>query len=616
LCGIVGILNFDGSPVDRNLLESMTARIAHRGPSGEGIFIKDSIGIGNRRLAIIDPKGGKQPLCNEDGKVWITHNGEIYNFPELRSELVNRGHQFQTHSDTETVVHAYEQWGEKCVEHFRGMFAFAIIDLRLGKLFLARDQLGIKPLYILRTDKFLAFASEIQVLRHIPDLVLNLDLHALDQYLWLQYIPAPQTIFTQVSKLSPAHRISFSLDGHTNGPEEYWSFNYAPNYKMTEGEWIEASDAVLRDSVRAHLISDVPFGAFLSGGVDSSLVVSYMSQILNTQVKTFAIGFDEPEFNEIEYAEQASDRWNTEHHVEIVHPDAVGILPALVAHYGEPFGDSSAIPTYYVSRLASSHVPMVLSGDGGDENFAGYGSYAAWMRWMNPIHKTLWRRAARFFAQYIAPQKYPRPVPSLDSWLRLVNYLDAKQRLDLWRVEFKHLPEQRLDFFEKEFSIASAYSLCSRVQYLDIKTYLPFDILTKIDIASMMHGLETRTPIVDIRVVEFAATIPQFFNIQHLKNGDWQGKLLLKKLLGQYFPTDFISRNKKGFAVPLKKWFASGGALHAELKDRLLGEASLLHEFFNPLQIKKLIDENNTGPLWLLFFLEEWLRQNRVGVEW
>jgi asparagine synthase (glutamine-hydrolysing) len=259
---------------------------------------------------------------------------------------------------------------------------------------------------------------------------------------------------------------------------------------------------------------------------------------------------------------------------------------------------------------------MVLSGDGGDENFAGYGSYAAWMRWMHPLNKPLWRRTARFFAQYIAPQKYPRSKPSLESWLRLVSYLDAKQRLCLWRDEFKHLPEQHLDIFEKEYLKASAYSLCSRVQYLDIKTYLPFDILTKVDIASMMHGLETRTPIVDIHVVEFAATIPQSINIKPLKNGDWQGKLILKKLLGQYFPAEFINRGKKGFAVPLKKWFSPGGALRTELKDRLLGDTSMLYEFFNPTQVNNLIDENNTGPLWLLFFLEEWLHQNRAGVVW
>ena len=321
--------------------------------------------VTHARLSIIDLETGKQPICNEDGTVWITYNGEIYNYRELRLQLEGKGHQFHTKSDTEVIVHSYEEWGDQCVERFRGMFAFGIADLKQQRVFLARDQLGIKPLYYLRTASCFAFASEIQALRCIPHLDLSIDIQGLDQYLWLQYIPAPKTIFKEISKLPPAHYLTVTFDGDCSRAEEYWRIRFSPVRRRSEGEWLEMIEEVVRDSVKTHLVSDVPFGAFLSGGVDSSAVVAYMSRTMTEPVKTFSIGFEEDEFSEIDYAEVVAKKWGTEHHVEIVKPDALEVLPRLVKHYGEPFGDSSALPTYYVCQMARKHVPMVLSpGDG------------------------------------------------------------------------------------------------------------------------------------------------------------------------------------------------------------------------------------------------------------
>ena len=610
MCGIAGILNTDAAPVSRDVLSSMTASLAHRGPDGAGMELRDSVGLGHRRLAIIDLAGGQQPLSNEDGQVWITFNGEIYNYRELRAELEAKGHQFRTHSDTETIVHAYEEWGDACVERLRGMFAFAVLDWRRRRLFLARDQLGIKPLYYFHDARCFAFASELQALRHVPGFRAELDLQAIDEYLWLQYIPAPRTAFRQVKKLSAGHRLSISLDGQLTEPQEYWRLDFAVKQHRSEAEWIETLEATLRDSVRAHLVSDVPFGAFLSGGVDSSAVVAYMAQILERPVRTFSIGFDEAEFNELEYAAQAAKRWGTEHHVEMVKPDALAILPQLVRHYGEPFGDSSAIPTYYVCQMARRFVPMVLSGDGGDEAFGGYDSYRAWLGWLNYDGVTLPRQVMHRLKQAARGNFQPRR-PTLAAWLEFMYYLNIPQRQSLWRREHQSFCPSPLEYFEREFARAARYSDGNKAQSIDFKTYLPNDILTKVDVASMMHGLEVRTPFVDIRVAEFAASIPESFCLARDDRGQWEGKRLLKQAMEKYYPKDFLRRPKKGFAVPLAKWFASDGPLRNDLRERLTGSNSPLRELFEPAAIGALLEANASGPLWLLLFLDEWLRQNK-----
>jgi asparagine synthase (glutamine-hydrolysing) len=494
------------------------------------------------------------------------------------------------------------------------MFAFGIADLRQQRLFLARDHLGIKPLYYTQNGHYFAFASELQALRCIPDIQIDLDLQAIDQYLQLQYIPAPKTAFQQINKLPPAHRLNVTFDGQLTGPEKYWDFEFRPDNSRSEAEWFEALEVVLRESVQAHLVADVPFGAFLSGGVDSSAVVAYMAQILNQPVRTFSIGFEEEDFSELEYAQQAAQRWETEHHIEIVRPDALKILPDLVKHYGEPFGDRSAIPTFYVCQMARRFVPMVLSGDGGDETFAGYDSYRKWLGWLayEDVSSPAWRQALRPLAQRLMPGRYPPRKPTLDNWLRLVSYVRSPLRQALWRPEYRDVSGAQIGYFAKVYPKTKGYSPSHMAQYLDINTYLPFAILTKVDIASMMHGLEVRTPLTDIRVLEFAATIPTSLNICKNGKGEWEGKLLLKKVLQRYYPAEFLQRPKMGFDVPMRRWFAPDGAQHEMIYDKLLGPTSTLLELFEPTAIGRLLEHNATGPLWLLLFLEEWLRQNRA----
>ncbi|MDP2645938.1 MAG: asparagine synthase (glutamine-hydrolyzing) [Desulfobacterales bacterium] len=611
MCGIVGIIHTDREPIANDLLERMTSALSHRGPDGQGTYIKGEVGFGHTRLSIIDLEHGQQPLSNEDGQVWVTFNGEIYNYVQLRQELISSGHHFRTRSDTETIVHAYEEWGDQCVEHFRGMFAFAIADWREKRVFLALDHLGIKPLYYLHLPNGFFFSSELQALKVIPDIQLDFDLQAIDQYLWLQYIPAPKTAFKQICKLSPAHRMSISFDGKINGPEEYWKLEFCPNYSRREKEWIEALDEVLKESVQAHLVSDVPFGAFLSGGVDSCAVVAYMSQILDRPVHTFSIGFEEKDYNELDFASHAAKICGTEHHFEIVRPDAFEILPRLVKHYGEPFGDSSALPTFYVSQMARKYVPMVLSGDGGDESFGGYNSYLSWMRWLEFEGIPSWKRRLYPLAQMLMPwRRYLRP-PNLINWLYFINYLPREERIKLWREEYKALSDFPLNTFEKTFANARKYSPLSKVQYMDLKTYLPYDILTKVDRASMMHGLEVRIPFVDVKVIEFAATIPEYFHMGKNPQGQLEGKLLVKKTMSKYYSPEFLHRPKMGFAVPLAKWFGLGGSLRDELQRRLLGAGANVLEIFEPAAISSLIEKNSAGAIWLLLFLEEWLEQNK-----
>ena len=618
MCGIAGILRWHGPPIQRGEIEQMTRALAHRGPDGEGILIRDRVALGHRRLSIIDVEGGKQPLCNEDETVWVTFNGEIYNYRELREVLQTNGHVFRTKSDTEVIVHAYEEWGDSCVERFRGMFAFAVLDERARRLFLARDQLGIKPLYYLRTNTFFAFASELQSLRILPGVDWSLDLEALDEYLWLQYIPAPRTIYRSVSKVPPANRFNVSFDGSCEQTQEYWQLEFRPNADRSEADTLEELDHVLRRSAQCHLVADVDFGAFLSGGVDSSLVVGYMSELLGRPVKTFTIGFEEETFSELSFARQASGICGTEHHEEIVKPDALSILPDLVRHYGEPFGDSSAIPTYYLSRLARNHVPMVLSGDGGDESFAGYDSHRAWMKSLHPfVGRPTWKRRLHPVAEKLMPWRYKPlslPLASLPHWLSFIEYLPTGLRKRLWRPEFQTVCTGRLPVFEKEYERVTNASICSRVQYLDIKTYLPNDILTKVDIASMAHGLEVRTPLVDVDVAQFAATIPEDFHIGRNGSGQWEGKTLLKKVATRWFPQDFVRRKKQGFGVPISHWFSKGGIWDEELTGRLRAGNSPLREYFTKAGVDEVIGNRFAGPIWLLLFLDEWLRYERQSM--
>lgn len=605
MCGIAGIASKSVANLGE-VLTNMTNALEHRGPDGRGEHLHKHIGLGHRRLSLIDLEGGKQPMTNEDESIWIVFNGELYNFKILREQLKKSGHIFQTESDTEVIVHAYEEWGTDCVKRFRGMFAFCILDKNKEQLFIARDHFGIKPLYYHNDNGTFAFASELQSFKQVPDFKPELDLQAIDKYLWLQYIPAPQTVFKNTFKLRPGHYITVDFEGNVSPQKEFWDIAFKPEFDKSEKYFEEALTDTIQESVKAHLVSDVPFGAFLSGGLDSSVVTSFMCEELSQPVKTFSIGFEEEDFSELPYAQQVAEKWGTEHHVEIVRPDALGILPELVKHYGEPFGDSSAVPTYYVSKLASEHVKMVLSGDGGDEALAGYRTYCKWKTFEliegeSKLKGALYDQASKFL-----PSKF-KPRHSLEKWLTYIHYIDNNWRRKLWRPEYAGVINEKLVEFEEFYSRTKGFDFIQRHQYMDLKTYLPYDILTKVDAVSMIHSLEVRTPLVDVEVWNLATRIPLEYNMK--KDGDmYSGKHLLKKILEKNFPKEFVHRQKMGFAIPISKWFDGGNTTGTQIREMLTASDSQLGQYFSPEGIDALLDTDNFGGIWLLLFLEYWLR--------
>jgi asparagine synthase (glutamine-hydrolysing) len=621
MCGIAGYVRIDGRAAEERVARSMAGLLAHRGPDGDGFFVDAAAALGHRRLAIIDPAGGEQPVSNEDGSLWITYNGELYNFPELKRELEVLGHRFRTHCDTEVVVHAYEQWGERCLERLRGMFAFAIRDTKRRQLFLARDRFGIKPLYVLQQRGVVAFASELQAFAALPEYEPTTDLQAVDLYLQFQYIPAPFTIFREVRKLAPGHWMRIGDDGRIEGPHRYWNLEFRADESLSESDWVERLDAALRESVTAHLVSDVPFGAFLSGGVDSSTIVAYMSEVMREPVKTFSIGFAEAEYDETAYAREVARRFGTDHHEELVRPDALGILPELVRHYGEPMADSSAIPTWYVSRLASRHVKMVLSGDGGDELFAGYTSYP-YLLWSQRKPAALHKRLRHAVGETVRRAGLrPRNASAEDFWFGNTTYFDEAMRRRLWRGEHHALMPATRGWFDEQFRLAPQDDLLARFQYLDVNGYLT-SILAKVDVASMCHSLEVRVPLIDPVFTDVITRIPARLKVKRpddrgpLRDDTpldaMVGKYLLKKNAERFFPQDFLHRRKRGFDVPIRNWLARGA--HDETRERLTGSARLGALFAPELIDEMLRSEESRAAhgwrLWALLFLDEWLAQH------
>jgi asparagine synthase (glutamine-hydrolysing) len=598
----------------------MTASLAHRGPDGSGTVIRGEAGLGHRRLAIIDLESGRQPIGNEDGTVQITCNGEIYNYVELRHELQQKGHRFATRSDTEVVVHAYEEWGLACVQRLRGMFAFALADFAKRRLVLARDHFGIKPLYYRLRPGRLTFASELSALRRDGAAPPAGSLQAIELYLRFQYIPTPHTIYRDVFKLPPASLLVLDFDGRTDGPTRYWDFQFQPETYGSDLDWETSAEAAIREAVKAHLVADVPFGVFLSGGIDSTIVASQMAQLCEAPVKAFAIGFEEPGCSELAYAEQAARQYGCELYTEVIGEDAIDALPALVAHYGEPFGDSSALPTWHVSRLARGHVKMLLSGDGGDEAFGGYASYAAWMAngsWRPTLQGARHNpsRALRRISRLLQRRLLGRPGNDLSLWQDNVVFMGAGARQALWRPEHQPLVSRPCALFEGAARRARSWDPLSFSQYLDYQTFLPCDILTKVDVASMFHGLEVRTPLIDLRILELVARLPVWQRCRQNGSGHAIGKYLPKRLLARTFPAEFVHREKQGFVIPRARWLRPGrrGRL---LLDQVLGDSrSRLYEFFRPEQIRARLAVHDAGQdasssLWLLLVLGLWLDQN------
>jgi len=614
MCGIAGIVGLGHGDRRDTAVGRMTAALSHRGPDGEGFFQCDSVSLGHRRLSIIDPANGRQPLTNEDGTVWLTYNGEIYNFRELKELLVSAGHRFKTNCDSEVIVHAYEQWGPNCVERFRGMFAFALIDQNKQTVLIARDQLGIKPLYYRCHNGYVAFASELPALLYATEKMPPVSLRAIEFFLRYRYIPAPDTAYESIYKLPPATYQVYDFAGNQLRECEYWKLSFQPDTRRLPHEWLQSFEEVLMDSVRAHLVADVSFGAFLSGGVDSTLIVSCMSQLLNRNITAYTIWFDEEQFSERRFASEAASRLGIELRHEVVQPDVVDTLQRLFTNYGEPFADTSAVPTWWISELASRDVPMILSGDGADEAFAGYHRYRRWL-------DDSFVADAKSFLKY--PKRLVRRLNELcregfvssrvSRWERnFIGILDRSRRMQLWKPEFQELLDESCPAFAKAGQEAKGLDKLSFAQSIDIKTYLPGDILTKVDIASMRHGLEVRTPFTDIRVMEFAATLPT-----HEKCGP-QGrsqrmKALPKRFLNKTFPDDFVNRKKMGFAIPEAAWLAKGNPVRSCFDD-LTTRNSTLFDYFERETLSRMTSEYDhrgvhATPLWSIFSLVLWLDQ-------
>src|SRR6266481_4264119 len=549
MCGIVGIVRNDAKAIDEVLLARMCAAIRHRGPDDDGFYVNGPVGLAMRRLSIIDLKGGHQPIHNQDRTAWIVFNGEIYNYLELREKLEKLGHTFYTNSDTEAIVHAYDRYGSDCAKHLRGMFAFAIWDERTQELFLARDRVGKKPLLYAQVNGQLIFGSEFSALLLHPEVSRDIDSEAIHYYLTFICVPAPLTAYRAIRKLEPGHWLLWR--GGEIKTERYWQLDFSKKVRLDEEEAGERVVELLREAVRVRLMSEVPLGAFLSGGIDSSAVVALMAQESSEKIKTFSIGFDEQDFSELHHARRVAEHVGADHHEFIVRPDAMEILPTLVEHYGEPFADSSAIPSYYVSKETRKYVTVALNGDGGDECFAGYQRYAA----MSIAQKygalpgagaiarisqafpgfedrpRILRRAKRFLTA--ASQ------PAVERYLRWISAFDEDARRNLYSDDFGHETSQyrTASIIEPWFAQANGAGIVDAALLADTMTYLPNDLLVKMDIASMAVSLEARSPFLDHHLMEYAASLPEKFKLRGLTT-----KYLLKRMLKKLLPAENLER--------------------------------------------------------------------------
>lgn len=625
MCGICGIFNFDGRPCDPSDIQRMNDQMRHRGPDGDGIYTDGGIGLGHRRLSIIDLEAGKQPMGNADGSVQVVFNGEIYNFLELKKDLESRGYVFRTRSDTETILYAYEVWGEDFVDRLRGMFAIALWEGRHQRLVLARDRIGKKPLYYAMDGSRIVFASELKAILALRDIQREMNLEALDAYLSFGYVPSPLCIIKGVHKLPPAHMavVAKSQDIRLR---RYWRLNMQPDKdRRNEPEAIEELAGIFDEAVKLRLISDVPLGAFLSGGVDSSAVVAAMSLIHPGEpVKTASIGFADKQFDEIDYSRIVAKQYGTDHSEFIVDPDALGVLEKIVWHLDEPFADASAIPTYYVSQMARRKVTVALSGDGGDETFAGYVQRYR----MNAIEDRIRSRLpASLRTGVLGPlaNRYPR-VDNLPRPLRLKRFLmnvsmphdlaycrdmsfyfqpEMKQRLYRPEVLEKVGQHDAFAFIRGHFDPVRRLDAVTRAQYMDMMTYLPEDILVKVDRMSMANSLEVRAPILDHRLMEFVARLPASFKLK-----ERQSKYIFKKMNEQRLPSEILYRKKQGFCVPLANWLR--GELKTYARDTLFSKENGLSELFNSAYIDRLWTshqkgvQDNATPLWGLMMVGLW----------
>ena len=613
MCGITGILNFNGSVVDKLLLRRMTDVLSYRGPDGEGFYVDKNVGLGHRRLAIIDlSDAGKQPMCNHDGTIWITFNGEIYNFQELRRDLEGRGYRFSSSTDTEVIIHAYEEYGVDCVGFLRGMFSFAVWDVNKKQLFLVRDRVGKKPLVYYKDNDRFVFASEIKAIIEDKTIKREVSQEALSNYLGYGYVPAPLTIFKNIYKLLPGHCMIVDNKGNIT-IKQYWDLQFKET-NFSEDYYCKKTLELLEESTKIRMFSDVPLGAFLSGGVDSSAVVAMMAKNSEQPIKTFSIGFEEQEFNELPYARIIAEKFNTDHKEFIVKPDAIKILPKLVWYYDEPFADSSALPSYYLAQLTKKHVTVSLNGDGGDENYAGYDRIKA----MNvlKIYKKVPKFARRIINYSVEKLPEKRIIKSAkrftnasnydvnDSYYSFLNMFSDREKDALLQTN-KYYDSSKI--MKDEFNKCSSNILGNKILYFEIKRYLSDDLLIKIDIATMANSLEARSPFLDHKMMEFTATIPFNLKVKRLKQ-----KYILTKALKHIIPKKILNRKKQGFVVPINSWFRND--LKNYSYDLLNSNEFKSRNLFDYYQVNKLLDEHQSNrdhkhKIWSLLWLELWFRE-------
>lgn len=632
MCGIVGSFHFSSSQaVDSQLIARMNQAQYHRGPDESGEYINGPVGFGHRRLSIIDVSSGQQPMLSPDDNIALIFNGEIYNYVELRQSLIELGHQFTTDSDTEVILHAYMEWQQECVNKLRGMFTFAIWDMPRKQLFLARDRLGIKPLYYTINNGKLHFSSELKSLVLIPDVPKTLSDRAIEQYFALGYTAEPDTIYQNIHKLPPAHTLTISHHDLQPNIECYWDVSYAHTQNITEEEAIKQLNEQFTQATSSHLVSEVPLGSFLSGGVDSSGVVAHMDKLSSSKTITCSIGFDVKNYNETEFAQKVVDRYKTTHHIEQVSSQDIDMVENLANLYDEPYADSSAMPTYRVCELARKHVTVCLSGDGADELLAGYRRYRLFMneekirqKIPKKIRSTVFKPLGQLYPKLDMAPQFLRAkstfqslaLSTVEGYFRGISLLKDEQRDALFSDELK----QRLHGYnavqvftehEKNFDGTDPLQL---LQYIDLKTYLVGDILTKVDRASMANSLEVRVPFLDHKFVEWSATIPS-----QLKLKQGEGKYILKKALEPYLPHDILYRQKMGFRVPLAEWFR--GPLKETVRQRLLSIELTNSGLFKLETIKLWLDEHQSGlrdhstALWTLLMFESFYRQQVLTLQ-
>lgn len=622
MCGIAGFLARTAEArADREMAARMAVALEHRGPDGSGLHVDGPVALVHRRLAIIDlSPAAAQPMTNEDGSVVLVANGEIYNHEELREELEARGHRFRSGSDNEVIIHLYEDIGAEVTARLRGMFAFALWDKKRATLLLARDRLGQKPLYYAMRRDGLAFASELGALLCDPATASELDSAALDAYLALQYVPSPWTIFRGIHRLPPGSQMVVGC-GEEPVPRRYWEIDFKPASELGDLDLDTAAREVRRtveQAVRVRLMSDVPLGAFLSGGIDSSTIVACMALASSEPVKTFSIGFDEERDSELEFARMVAKRWNTDHHEQIVSPDMISVLPRLARHHGQPFADPSAVPTHYLSEMTRRHVTVALSGDAGDEAFGGYRRYV----WAHVAHTILRLPAplvnvtARLLMRTpTGPGHWVRDYGArlLDDearrYLSYIRHFSAEEKRDIYSadlaVEFNS--DRTATRFAEILARSRAGDSLGRLMDLDLQTYLPDDILVKVDIASMTHSLEARSPLCDHRVIELAASLPSYLKLRGLT-----GKHVLKRAFADLVPWSILDRKKKGFSMPVKRWFRT--TLRDYARDMLLSRQAAERGLFRVDRVADLIDRHQAGQdhgdrLWNLLALEVWFRE-------